>query len=145
MTAIKNYRWFLVLLAIFIFTRFFGLDQFYHQDEYRWVSIANSAVFGDLSSPHPPIMELSLSLAGRFFGYDDLRVVPFVFSIFNLLLIYLLALRLGGKEAAYFAAWFFIVSVYGLIANLQIDIDGAILPFFVLLSYYSPIVNPYTQ
>ncbi len=117
-------------------TRFFGLGQFYHQDEYRWVSIANPAVFGDLSSPHPPIMESSLSLAGRFFGYNNLRIVPFVFSIFNLLLIYLLALRLGGKKAAYLAASFFIVSVYGLIANLQIDIDGAILPFFVLLSYY---------
>src|SRR3989344_6903263 len=134
--GMRNNRWLIIIFALFIITRFFGLGQFYHQDEYRWVSIANSAVFGDLSSPHPPIMESSLSLAGRLFGYDDLRVVPFVFSIFNLLLIYLLALRLGGKEAAYFAAWFFIVSVYGLIANLQIDIDGAILPFFVLLSYY---------
>ena len=97
----------------------------------------NSAISGDLSSPPPPIMELSLSLAGRFFGYENLRVVPFVFSILNLWLVYLLARRLsGGKKAAYFAAGLFVVSVYSLIANLQIDIDGAILPFFVLLSYY---------
>src|SRR3989338_8446435 len=135
-TVLRNNRWLIIIFALFVIARFFGLGQFYHQDEYRWISIANSAVFGDLSSPHPPIMEFSLSLAGRFFGYNNLRIVPFVFSIFNLLLIYLLALRLGGKKAAYLAAGFFIVSVYGLIANLQIDIDGAILPFFVLLSYY---------
>ena len=136
-TTLKSNRWLIIIFAIFIFTRFFGLGQFYHQDEYRWVSIANSAIFGDLSSPHPPIMELSLSLAGRFFGYENLRVVPFVFSILNLWLVYLLARRLsGGKKAAYFAAGLFVVSVYSLIANLQIDIDGAILPFFVLLSYY---------
>ncbi len=135
-TILRNNRWLIIIFAIFVFIRFFGLGQFYHQDEYRWVSIANSAVFGDLSSPHPPIMELSLSLAGRFFGYDNLRVVPFVFSLFNLLMIYLLARRLGGRKTAYFAVGLFVVSVYSLIANLQIDIDGAILPFFVLLSYY---------
>lgn len=136
-TIIKNHRWFLVMLAAFVFTRFFGLGQFYHQDEYRWISIANSAVFGDLSSPHPPIMEFALSSAGKFFGYENLRVVPLIFSILNLWLVYLLALRLsGGRKTAYLAVGFFIISVYGLIANLQIDIDGAILPFFVLSSYY---------
>lgn len=136
-TAVNNYRWLIILLALFVLTRFFGLDQFYHQDEYRWVSIANSEVFGKLSSPHPPIMEYMLSLSGKLFGYDNLRVVPMVFSVFNLLLIYLLALRLPGKrKAAYLATGFLLVSTYGLIASTQIDIDGAILPFFVLLSYY---------
>ena len=133
----KNNRWLVLLLIIFIFARFFGLGQFYHQDEYRWISIANSAVFGELSSPHPPVMEYLLSLAGSFFGYENLRVVPLIFSIFNLLLVYVLALRLpGGRKTAYFAVGIFIISTYNLMANLQIDIDGAILPFFVLLTYY---------
>lgn len=135
--GMRNNRWLIIIFAVFIFIRFFGLDQFYHQDEYRWISIANSEVFGELSSPHPPIMEYSLSLAGKLLGYENLRVTPFIFSILNLLLIYLLALRLpGGRRTAYFAVGLFVVSTYSLIANLQIDIDGAILPFFVLLSYY---------
>ena len=134
---IKNNYWFLIILGFFILTRFLGLGQIYHQDEYRWASIAYSAVFGNLESPHPPIAGFAYSLVGNLFGYSNLRLVPFAFSILNLLLLYFLSLRLSGsKKVATIAAGLFSINIYSLIANLQIDIDGAMLPFFILLSYY---------
>ena len=134
---LKNSKWLLVVFATFVLTRFLGLDRIYHQDEYRWASIANP-FFGDLASPHPPLPENLYKLVGRVFGFDYLRIAPFVFSFLNLVLIYLVSLKISkNKKIALFAAGLFTINVYSLIANLQIDIDGAILPFFILCSYYS--------
>lgn len=134
---IKNHHWIFIIFVVFIFTRFLGLDQIYHQDEYRWAAIVNPILSEGIGS-HPPINRLSLGFIGSIFGYDNLRITPFVFSIFNLLLVYLISLKLSGnKKIAHLAAGLFLVNVYSLIANLQIDIDGAILPFFVLLSAYA--------
>ncbi|MEK7603571.1 MAG: glycosyltransferase family 39 protein [Patescibacteria group bacterium] len=133
----KKNKWFLIIFAVFIFTRFLGLGQIYHQDEYRWATIVNPAFEESLGS-HPPMNRLVLGLAGRVFGYDNLRVAPFVFSILNLWLIYFISLKLSGnKKTAYIASGLFTVNIYSLISNLQIDIDGALLPFFVLACYYA--------
>lgn len=133
----KNNRWLLILVVFFILTRIFGLGQLYHQDEYRWASIANTAEFGELESPHPPMAKFLFTLAGKVFGYDNLRLVPFLISIVILLLIYVVSFQVSGsKTMASIAASLLAVNTYGLIANLQIDIDGAILPLFVLLAYY---------
>lgn len=127
----------MIIFAVFIFTRFLGLGQIYHQDEYRWATIVNPAFEESLGS-HPPMNRLALGLAGRVLGYDNLRVAPFVFSILNLWLIYLISFKLSGnKKTAYIASGLFTVNIYSLISNLQIDIDGAILPFFVLACYYA--------
>jgi len=128
---------FIIILALFVTTRFLGLDFIYHQDEYRWASIANP-FFGELGGPHPPLTEYLYKFIGKFFGFDYLRIVPLFFSFLNLILIFLISLKLSGnKKVALTAAGLFTISIYGLIANLQIDIDGAVLPFFILLSYYS--------
>lgn len=125
------------LVLVFIISRLLGLGQIYHQDEYRWASIANPA-FGSLTSPHPPLPEYLYKLAGRVFGFDYLRIVPLIFSFLNLVLIYLISLKITkNKKIALIAAGLFTVNIYGLIANLQIDIDGAILPFFILLGYFA--------
>src|SRR3989338_2642042 len=137
LSLLKNNYWLLLLVLLFIITRFLGLNQLYHQDEYRWVSQVYTAEFGEVDSPHPPIMQSTLSLVGKMFGYDNLRVVPFVFGILNLLLIYAVSLKItGNRKIAYLSSGLYVISVYGLIANLMIDIDGAVVPFFVLLSYY---------
>jgi len=135
--ALRSNYGLLLLVLLFIATRFLGLDQLYHQDEYRWVSQVYMAEFGEVDSPHPPIMQGILSLSGKVFGYDNLRMLPFIFGILNLLLIYALSRKItGNKKIAYLAVGLYTVSVYGLIANLMLDIDGAVLPFFVLLTYY---------
>ena len=137
LSLLKNNYWLLRLVLLFIITRFLGLNQLYHQDEYRWVSQVYTAEFGEVDSPHPPIMQSILSLGGRMFGYDNLRIVPFVFGILNLFLIYAISLKItGNRKIVYFSSGLYVISIYGLIANLMIDIDGAVLPFFVLLYYY---------
>ena len=133
----KNHKWLVIIFVVFVFIRFFGLGQIYHQDEYRWATIVNP-VFDESSGSHPPMNRLVLGLTGRVFGYDNLRVVPLMFSVLNLWLIYLISLKLSrNKKTAYFAIGLFTANIYSLVSNLQIDIDGAILPFFILLSYYA--------
>src|SRR3989344_5019106 len=135
--ALRSNYGLLLLVLLFIATRFLGLDQLYHQDEYRWVSQVYTTEFGEVDSPHPPIMQSTLSLVGKMFGYDNLRVAPFVFGILNLILIYAVSLKItGNRKIAYLSSGLYVVSVYGLIANLMMDIDGAVMPFFVLLTYY---------
>jgi len=134
---LKNNKWFLIIFAAFILIRFFGLGQIYHQDEYRWATIVNP-VFDESSGSHPPMNRIVLGLVGSVLGYDSLRVAPFIFSILNLWLIYLISLRLSGnKRTALLAAGLFTINIYSIISNLQIDIDGAILPFFILLGYFA--------
>ena len=134
---LKNNYWLWLLVLLVVFTRFLGLDQLYHQDEYRWVSQVYTTEFGKVDSPHPPIMQGILSLGGKVFGYNNLRIIPFVFGVLNLFLIYALSRKItGNKKIAYLAAGLYAISVYGLIANLMLDVDGAVLPFFVLLTYY---------
>ena len=88
--------------------------------------------------PPPPLPEYFYKLAGRVFGFDNLRIVPIIFSFLNLILIYFISLKISkNKKIALIAVGLFTINVYGLIANLQIDIDGAILPFFILLTYYA--------
>lgn len=135
--VLKNNKWLLIIFAVFILTRFLGLGQIYHQDEYRWASIANPA-FGDLQSPHPPLPEISYKFIGFLLGYDYLRVVPIIFSFLNLVLIYLILKKTTGKSLiGLIGAGLFTINIYSTIAGLQVDIDGAILPFFILLGYYA--------
>src|SRR3989344_304402 len=89
---------FMAIIGLFVFTSFLGFGHLYHQDEYRWASIANP-VFGELHSPHPPLPEFLFGLVGKFIGYDYLRIVPLVFGFLNLILIYLVLLKTTGKKA----------------------------------------------
>ncbi|GEM_PF-1656740 len=143
-TIFKNNCWILVLLAVFIFLRFLGIGQYIHQDEYRWVDIANSVAAGvtnpEAISPHPPLTQglfYLFSIFEKIFNYNNLRLIPLFFSTLCFVLICLISLRPNGnRREAYIATGLFTLNIYSLIAGLQIDIDGAILPFFVLLSYY---------
>src|SRR3989344_3589590 len=141
-TILKDNVLLFVLIGSFILIRFLGLDQFYHQDEYRWVDIADSIANSSLglASPHPPLMQglfYVFSIFEKIFNYNNLRLIPLFFSILCFVLVYLIFLRINGNsKQVYIAIGLFTLNVYSLIAGLQIDIDGAILPFFVLLSYY---------
>lgn len=145
MTGIfKNNRWFWILLAVFLFIRFLGMGQYIHQDEYRWVDIADSVIAGitnpEAISPHPPLMQglfYIFSIFTKIFNYNNLRLIPLFFSTLCFVLIYLISLRFNtNRTQAYIVVGLFTLSIYSLIAGLMFDIDGAILPFFVLLSYY---------
>lgn len=126
----------LLIIAIFIVPRFLGIHQIYHEDEHRWVTIADGS---DPSvGPHPPLFRQVLKLAGGIIGFLNLRWIPFIFGFLNFILLYFVVKKSSGhKTAALIALGLFAVNIYSVIASLQIDIDGMILPFFVLLGYYA--------
>jgi len=131
---LKKYWPILAILLVFFVFRLPAINQIYHQDEYRWAMQADPRF--DEVSPHPPLSKQFLSLVGTVLGFEHLRFGPLFFGFLTLLLLYFMVKKLSGsKGAALVAASLYSLNVYSVIANLQIDIDGAILPFFVLLGY----------
>ena len=132
---LKRYWLLLALLLVFLVIRLPAINQIYHQDEHRWTMQADGSDPG--GSPHPPMTLFLLKLTGNIFGFNNLRITPFIFSILNLFLIYIILNKLSGKrKVALTGVSLFAINIYSIIAALQVDIDGAILPFFILLSYY---------
>ncbi|HUO50631.1 MAG TPA: glycosyltransferase family 39 protein [Candidatus Paceibacterota bacterium] len=123
----------LVLSALALGIRFVGLSQPYHQDEYKWAFIVDPAHnAGEAAIPHPPLAEWLYHLTGAHFGYDHLRLLPFFASfIFGILLFYIVR-RVYGLRAASLALFFWAIDLYAVLASLQIDIDGVLLPIFTL-------------
>ncbi len=122
-----------IVLMAFLLSQ--GVHQIYHQDEYRWIEIIpdSHAAGGDV---HPPINLGLLKLTAYLFGYDNLRVMPAFFAVLNLVLLYFVSKKISSNRSiALLASFLFAFNTYSLIAGLQIDIDGAVLPFFVLASY----------
>jgi hypothetical protein len=114
-----------------------GIHQIYHQDEYRWVVLTYQPG-GEKIDVQPPMYLLLLKTAGRLFGTANLRILSALLALVNLFLIYLVSKKItGNKSIALLACFLFSFNAYSLIAGLQIDIDGALLPFFVLTAYYS--------
>ncbi|MEK7645961.1 MAG: glycosyltransferase family 39 protein [Patescibacteria group bacterium] len=127
---------FTLVASVFLIARLPAVHQIYHQDEYKWAMQADPAI--DAATPHPPIGKYTLRLTGDILGFDNLRFDPLLFSLLNLVLVYLIIKKLTNKtKIALLGAALFSINVYSVIASLQIDIDGAILPFFILLAYYA--------
>ena len=126
------------ILCFFIFFGVFlwaGIHQIYHQDEYRWVEMALR--IHDNPIDQPPLVPFLYSIIIKLFGSSMMRLLPAFFGLTNLVLVYLIAHRLSGRKIiGVIATGLFAITSYSLIASLQIDIDGAILPFFVLASLY---------
>ena len=127
---------FLLILIVFILVRFLGVPVSYHQDELRiaaevdqphgWYSLGG---YG-----HGPLMGFIYSVSGELFGSEKMRMFPLLFSIFNFFLLFYLVRFLFGQIEAIWTVAFFTASYFSVLASLTIDVDGAVLPFFLLLS-----------
>jgi hypothetical protein len=133
----KKYLPFIVLIIIFLILRFSIFNQIYHQDEYKWAMIVNPDFHLDLKSDHPPLVALLYKVTGIIAGYDNLRILPIFISLLNFVIIFFLVLKFYGKREAYTASAIYATGVYSLVAGTQIDIDGALLPLTMLISFYS--------
>jgi len=122
-----------VVLLLHLALRIPGLSQPYHQDDYKWAQIVavGSPTAGTI--PHPPLSELIYTITDRVFGNGHLRMTPFLFSILNLGLIFLVARKRYGDKTALIAAGLFSASFYSILASLMVDTDGQILPCLFLL------------
>ncbi len=144
MTSLK--QWFIthqywiilgLLLISFLGLRLPGLDIPYHQDEYKWPLYANPAVFAPGSVPHPPLTELIYRVGGGAIGYDNFRMIPLGFSVFNMLLVAYAGYLMFGKKGSLWISGLFTFSFYGLLASLTVDVDGAVMVFFFLSALVS--------
>lgn len=125
---------FLILITVFLLTRLAGVDFVYHQDEHRWLLLADGTV--NEAPPHPPLALLLMKFTGTILDFENLRVLSVFFSFINLWLLYLVVGRMLDKKTALLASALYTLNIYSLVAGLQVDIDGAILPFFILLGYF---------
>lgn len=127
--------------AIFIVVLFCAfrvplLGNMYHQDEYKWAQIVDP-YFNQMGLiPHPPLAEITYHYFGLVFGFLNLRIVPFIFSLAILCLLYKVVSDEFGKKSGLIATFLYAMVPYAVMASIQIDIDGAILPFFVLLTVF---------
>lgn len=122
------------LVVLHLALRVPGLAEPYHQDEYKWALIVarGSAYAGTI--PHPPLSELFFVGADRVLGNDHLRVLPLLFSVANIVLLFAVVRRRYGLAAATAAGALYAVSFQSILASLMVDTDGQILPFFFLLA-----------
>ncbi len=124
------------IVALFCVFRLPLLGNMYHQDEYKWAQIVDP-YFNQMGQiPHPPLAEVTYHYFGQVFGYLHLRIVPFIFSLAILWLLYKVVSNEFEKRAALVATFLYAIIPYAVMASIQIDIDGAILPFFVLLTVF---------
>lgn len=125
-----------VLVVLFLLLRIFGVDIPLHQDEYKWSFIADSrGMQVENEIPHPPLGKFIYSSLLPLVGQGGLRLIPVMFSLVNLFLIYYLAKIALGKKAAIWTAILFTVSFFSILASLMIDTDGTMMPLFALLSF----------
>ncbi len=132
-------RWlriFFGIVFLFIVLRIPALQQIYHQDEYKWAQIVKPSYGLAGFSVHPPFTETVFHLWGTAVGFDYLRLLPFFFSIINLVLVIALSYRWFSKEAALWTGLLFTMSAASVFASVQIDIDGTFLPFWTLIALH---------
>ena len=130
----KEFIWIIVLVSVFIVLRLPAIHRPYHQDEYKWPMYAYNIEFKPGDVPHPPLTEYIYRMTGKIFNENDFRFTPLIFSVLNLILLYIFVRRRYGFSTAVWVSIFFIFSFYGVLASLMVDTDGAVLPFFFLVS-----------
>lgn len=130
----KEFLWLVCFGILFVILHIPGVSQPYHQDEYKWPMIVNPTLTEPGGIPHPPIGEFLYRQAGFLVGYDNFRIVPFVFGFLNLFLLFYLSKTIFNSKTALWITGLFTISFYSLLASLMVDTDGAIIPFFLLLS-----------
>lgn len=126
-----------MLFLIFISLRLPLLDFIYHQDEHKWARIVNPVFSLQGESVHPPLTEITFYYFGELFGYDHLRWLILLFAAACFWLIFAIAREHYGPKAALCSLLLFAIVPYSVIASIQVDIDGAILPLWILLTFWS--------
>ena len=125
------------ILLVFAALRAFGIHLPYHQDEWKNVSVSRTVEGAGDFFAHPPLMQMIFVADNFIFGGDNMRVVPFLFSIASAVLLYFVVRNRIDKRAAAWSVGLFSISFYNILGSLSPDVDGAILPFFFLLAVYA--------
>lgn len=122
-------------LLLFLALRLPGIGLPYHQDEWKNVAAAADPNSGPYWT-HPPLFQIVFRAGNTLVGQDHFRVLPLLFSIGSFVLLYFIVRKRSGTRAALFSVFFFSICFYNVLGSLMPDVDGAIIPFFFLLSVY---------
>lgn len=87
---------------------------------------------------HPPLLYWLVSLSFRFFGVSEwsARLVPLVFSVALLLLIYVVGARLFDRKVGLLAAAFAAIMPMETYYGAHVDVYGSVAVAFSLLAFY---------
>ena len=125
-----------VFCALFLILRLPALHMPYHQDEYKWAMAVGFEDFFSASIPHPPLTRFLYLTLSLLIGNDYLRLMPIIVSLITLWILFSYANRFYSKRVAVIASTFFVLMPYSVLGSLQIDIDGAVLPLFTIITVY---------
>lgn len=127
----------LVVVLVFLALRLPGIGLPYYQDEWKNVSASATVAGAGQFFAHPPLMQILFVLDYKLFGPDAFRVLPLIFSLASLVLLYFVVRRSVNQRAAGWAVFLGIFCFYNILGAIQPDVDGAILPFFFLLAVFA--------
>jgi 4-amino-4-deoxy-L-arabinose transferase-like glycosyltransferase len=122
-----------------------ALDDPLYADENAWAIDVSSSLHAGmpdaligLNTPHPPLGLLSYKLSAMLLGehIPSFRIVPLLYYLLASFFVYKLANMLNGARAALFSIALFLFPFWGILASVQVDIDGAILLFFLSGAFY---------
>lgn len=87
---------------------------------------------------HPPLFGLLISLSFRIFGIHEwsARLVPLLFSVGCLVVLYLIARNIWDRRSALLATFFMSVMPMAAFFGPHVDVQGSVLLFWVLLTFY---------
>ncbi len=129
----------LFLIILFFVIRLPGISLPYHQDEFKLAMAlqkGGSEMWNYLFF-HPPLEGLSLYFDNLVFGNEYLRLLPLLISVFSAIFIFVYVKKYFNKRTAYISLAFFSLCFYSVWSSLMVDVDGAIMPFFFILSIWS--------
>lgn len=132
----KNIAFIVIIVFIFLGFRMPGIHLPYHQDEWKNVSASSTASGAGSFFAHPPLMQMIFVADNFIFGSDNMRIIPFLFSVASALLLYFVVRDRIDKRTAMWSVGLFSICFYGILGSLSPDVDGAILPLFFLLAVY---------
>lgn len=120
-----------------ILIKSWGLGLSLYQDEWKTARvILEGASSAGVYFQHPPLAGLLFRVVGAILPPDLFRLMPLFFTAASYALLYLIMEARAGMRTGFLSILLLGTVAYGTIAALMFDIDGAILPSFMLMAVF---------
>ncbi len=128
---IKDNSALIIIICFALFIRILSLKNIFVADE----SFFYSTIFNKLFSLHPPIYFLLQKLFIVPNVFWTARLVPLIFGIMNIILVYILSIKIFDKKTAIFSSLLMTFSFWPVLASSMVDINGSLIMFEYLLTF----------
>ena len=154
LSKINNYKLFLVAILLVAFlVRIAGINTILFFEEAEWGMFAQDHTFTNLGLtfnlkdgpvlwPHNPLVPVLFKAATIYSTTpaamtSAMRMVPVIFGMATIILMYFMARRFYSQKAALITAGLMAIGYWHLLASLDVDIEGAVLTFYFMLMTYA--------